>query len=69
MKNEKIIIELAEYSISCFDDCYTDYGTITKVNGKELFCTNQDTETIIKQLLNHLGYEVDIFRTYNGLKQ
>ena len=66
---EKIVIELAEYCTSCSDGCCTDYGTITKVDGVELFCHNQDAETMIEQILTHLGYDVEIFSTYNGERQ
>lgn len=63
---DKLLIELNEYSTTCGDGCCTDYGTTVKVNGTELACTNLDTGTIIKQILEHLGYEVEIKSTYNG---
>mgnify|MGYP003338018832 CR=1 FL=1 len=37
-----------------------NYGTITTVNGVELPCHNQNAETILKQVLEHLGYKVEI---------
>lgn len=40
--------------------CCTNYGTITTVNGVELESHNQDSYTMIKQILEHLGYEVEI---------
>jgi len=63
---DKIYIELNEYSYNCTDGCCTDYGTVTTVNGKELQCHNQDTATILQQVLEELGYDVDINETYNG---
>jgi hypothetical protein len=30
------------------------------VNGVELECHNTDTETIVRQILEHLGYKVTI---------
>ena len=35
-----------------------------KVNGVEMECQNQDTETIIYHILKHLGYEVEIETIY-----
>jgi hypothetical protein len=61
----KVKIELNEYMYDCSDGCCTNYGTITKVNGEELDCHNIDTSTIIKGILEKLGYEVEIIETYN----
>ena len=52
-------IKLEEYSDECGDKCCLNYGTITTVNGIELPCHNQDTQTIVKQILEHLGYAVN----------
>jgi hypothetical protein len=68
MKN-KVEISLNEYCYNCGDGCCTNYGTITIVNGVELECHNQDTETIAKQILQHLGYEVEIKTMHNGEEQ
>ncbi len=62
---KKIKIELKEYAYHCGDGCCFNYGTITKVNGEELPCHNQDAATIVKQILEHLGYEVDIDEQYD----
>jgi hypothetical protein len=62
----KVTIELDEYHTQCGDGCCTDYGTVTKVNGKELECHNQDVGTIIEGILTELGYNVEIIETYNG---
>ena len=53
-------ITLEEYFYSCSDNCCTEYGIITTVNGVELECHNTDTETIVRQILEHLGYNVTI---------
>jgi len=53
-------IKLTEYCHKCGDGCCTNYGTITEINGEELPCHNQDAETILKQVLEHLGYKVNI---------
>jgi len=57
---EKLKIELIDYDYDCADGCCTYYGTMTKVNGVELECHNQDTATIVKQILEYLGYEVEV---------
>ena len=62
--NMKIKIDLIEYDYDCADGCCTTYGTITKVNDVELECHNQDTGTIITQILEHLGYEVELNEEY-----
>lgn len=53
-------INLTEYGYSCGDGCCYNYGTITTVNGVELPCHNQDVGTILQQVLEHLGYKVEI---------
>lgn len=62
----KIKITLDEYNTTCGDGCCTDYGTVTYVDGVEMPCHNQDTPTVVTQILEHLGYEVDIELLYNG---
>jgi len=60
----KLEIELNEYD---YTGSHNDiYGTVTVVNGVELELHNQDTETILQQVLEHLGYEVEIINRYNG---
>jgi len=65
MENKKLKIELIDYNYQCADGCCTNYGTITKVNGKELELHNQDPSTILRQVLEHLGYEVEIEEIYD----
>jgi hypothetical protein len=62
--NKKVKITFKEYESYCADGCCFDYGTITKVNGETLDCHNQDTETIVKGILEKLGYEVEIESIY-----
>ena len=62
----KVVIELNEYQTRCGDGCCMDYGTNVIVNGVEMMHHNEDQETIITQILEHLGYEVEIKRTFNG---
>ena len=56
-------IKLEEYDYQCGDGCCDTYGTVTTVNGIELPCHNQDTETIVKQILEHLGYKVNFIES------
>jgi len=64
MKNLKI--NLHAYSYHCGDGCCFNYGTITTVNGVELENDNDDTESILRKVLEHLGYEVEIEETYDN---
>lgn len=57
---KKVKIRLKDYDYECGDGCCTWYGTITEVNDIRLPIENTDRYTIIKQILEHLGYEVDI---------
>lgn len=59
-KDGVLKINLKEYGYSCGDKCCYNYGTITTVNGIELPLHNQDAQTILEQVLLHLGYKVEI---------
>jgi len=63
---EKLNIDIEEYYHTCGDGCCTDYGTIIKVNGVELPSHNQDVYTILHNVLEFLGYEVEINETFEG---
>lgn len=65
MEKKKVKIELKEYSHRCADGCCDTYGTITKVNGIELPYHNQDASTILRQVLEHLGFEVEVEEFYD----
>jgi hypothetical protein len=56
----KIKIELKEYSYRCADGCCAYYGTKIMIDGVELENQNQDAGTILTQVLQHLGYEVEL---------
>ena len=66
MNKQKLNIDIQEFSFNCGDGCCTDYGTIIKVNGVELPSHNQDAYTILKNVLEFLGYEVEINETFGG---
>lgn len=59
-------IVLDEYDYECGDGCCHNYGMNVIVNGVEMPYHNLDTETILKQVLEHLGYKVTIESKYNG---
>jgi hypothetical protein len=61
-----IVITLDDYCYNCSDGCCTNYGTLVKVNGVEMHFHNQDVKTILEQVLEHLGYDVEITQTDNG---
>lgn len=62
---KKVAITFREYGYTCGDGCCYNYGTITTVDGEELNNHNQDTYTIVKGILEKLGYEVEIEELYD----
>jgi hypothetical protein len=66
MEKPKVKIVLNSYWYKCGDGCCDDYGTITTVNGVEMESHNEDAYTILKNVLEHLGYDVDIYSADNG---
>jgi hypothetical protein len=60
----KLKINLDEYEIH--DEDYEEWGTITTINGEILHCRNSDTGMIVKQILEHLGYDVEVTISENG---
>ena len=59
----KVKITFENYNNSCADGCCLDYGTITEVNGEQVV-DSQDIETIVKRVLEKLGYKVEIESIY-----
>jgi hypothetical protein len=57
-KNLNITLEF--YDSTCAEGCCYDCGIITTVNSVKLENHNTDTKSIVKQILEHLGYEVSI---------
>ena len=60
MDNNELKIKLEEYGYSCSEGCCYNYGIITTVNGVQMPLHNTDTGTILKQVLEYLGYKVEI---------
>jgi hypothetical protein len=66
MNKEKILkITFTEYGYSCGDGCCYNSGVVTSLNGVELSNQNEDTETIVKQILEYLGYTVEVDYFYD----
>jgi hypothetical protein len=63
--DKKLKITFTEYGYSCGDGCCYNSGTITTVNGVELPLHNDDGETIAQQILEHLGYKVEVEYIYD----
>ncbi len=57
---QKVEIVFSDYCYTCGDGCCTSYGTVTTVNGVELPTHNQDLDTILTNVLKHLGYDVHL---------
>jgi hypothetical protein len=59
-----IKIKITDWNHTCSDGCCTTYGTNINIDGVDLECQNQDVSTILRNVLEHLGYNVDIETTY-----
>ena len=55
-RNRRFKIELLDYD----DYGFEEYGTQVFVNGVEMPFANRDRATIIRQILEYLGYEVEV---------
>ncbi len=64
--NRKVTVEFNEYDHTCADGCCNSWGFEVRVNGVELDAQNLDVQTQVRQILEHLGYEVEIINKYNG---
>jgi len=62
LNKKKLKIDLEEYDYTGSSNDI--YGMVVKVNGVEMPYHNMDVDTILEQVLTHLGYEVEINRTY-----
>ena len=59
-KDKTLKITFTEYGYSCGDGCCYNSGVITTVNGLQLSNQNEDAENIVRQILEHLGYTVEV---------
>lgn len=65
-QNKTLDITINNYCYQCNDGCCSVYGIKVTVNGEELPLRNEDLYTQIEQILEHLGYKVNITERYNG---
>lgn len=61
----KLNIKLNEWHCKCYDGCCDNYGTSIIINGVEIENQNQDAETIVRKVLEHLDYNVEIQTEYD----
>ena len=67
MKKKKLKIEFNEYEYPSDENGNEHiYGLSIKINNTELPFHNMDVETVVEQILQHLGYKYEITYTYNG---
>lgn len=64
--DKRVTVEFNEYDYQCADGCCNTWGFEVRVNGVELDAQNLDVQTQVQQILEHLGYEVEIINKYNG---
>lgn len=64
--NKKVIVEFNEYDYQCADGCCNHWGLQVMVDGVVMNADNLDVQTQVQQILEHLGYEVEIVNKYNG---
>jgi len=57
---EKLKIQLEHYTTVCTDGCCRDFGCSIKVDDVELENMNEDFGTMLTNILEHLGYEVEV---------
>lgn len=57
-------IHVNHWHWTCGDGCCDDYGVDIFVNGVEMETRYENLEQNIQEILEHLGYEVEIIRTY-----
>lgn len=65
VSHPKVKVTLKEWHYKCGDGCCDNYGTSIIINGVEVENQNQDTETIIRKVLEHLGYNAEIQTEYD----
>lgn len=63
---KNIKITLTDWTHECGDSCCTTYGTNVNINGVDLECQNSDVQTILEEVLKHLGYSIEITTEYEN---
>lgn len=57
---QKIKLTFKDWDYTCGDGCCYDYGTDVFVNGEEVSTHQSNLEQTLRDVLEHLGYEVEI---------
>ena len=60
MDKQKIKLTFKDWDYTCGDGCCYDYGTDVFVNGEEVSTHQSNLEQTLRDVLEHLGYEVEI---------
>lgn len=55
-------IVLDDFHYQCGDGCCDVFGTSVTIDGVKLYCYNMDVDTILFNVLHHLGIEAEIVR-------
>jgi len=56
---KKLVIKTEEWSHTCHDGCCYTYGTKISINDKQITSGYaNEIDTILKDVLKHLGYDV-----------
>lgn len=59
---KKVKIELQDWYHECGDGCCTEWGTDIFVNGELMESNREDLDSALKEVLTHLGFDVEIVR-------
>ena len=64
--DKRVTVEFNEYDYNCADGCCNYWGLQVMVDGVVMDAHNLDVQTHVQQILEHLGYQVEIINKYNG---
>ena len=63
MSKKSVNIEIVDWEYTCADKCCYDWGVDVYIDGEKIDeVTYEDTESILKAVLEKLGYKVRIER-------
>jgi len=61
--DKKVKLEIETWDYTCGDGCCYEWGTTLTVNGTEMEFNNDVDEMRLVQVLEFLGYEVEVIHT------
>lgn len=64
---EKLVILMEHWATSCSDGCCYEEGNTTIINGVELENKSDSISNILQDILEHLGFEVEINEIWTGV--